>query len=96
MDPILVLVVAVVAGGLGLIWLARFAQRQNKMLRGRGFTDWRDVFTNAGIPRSYFLLFFGPQPKALEQLGVALSVLTAVAVVMASIVVVVALSLSSV
>lgn len=93
MDPILVLVVAVVAGGLGLIWLARFARRQGEMLRGRGFTDWRDVFTSAGLPRSYSLLFFGPQPKALEQLGVALSVLTVVAVVMASVAVVVGLSL---
>jgi hypothetical protein len=93
MDPIFVLVAAVVGGGLGLICLARFARRRGQVLREQGFVKWKDNFTNAGIPRSFPLLFFGPQPEPLERLGVALAVLTAVAVIAAVAVVVVVLSL---
>jgi hypothetical protein len=93
-DPILVLVVAVVAGGAGLIWLARFSRRQSQVLKSRGVVEWRDSFTSWGAPRSFALLFFGPQPKALEHLGIALAVLTAVAVVVSAVAIVVAIYLA--
>jgi hypothetical protein len=94
MDPILVVVVAVVAGGVGLIWLARFSRRQSQVLKARGIVEWRDGFTSWGAPRSFALLFFGPQPKALERLGIALAVLTAVAVVVSAVAMVVVIYLA--
>jgi hypothetical protein len=76
-NPITILVLAIIVGGALLIALARLSWRKQDELRRNGVVEWYRTLLNGRLSARERLkvYFFAPQPKPIEVLGRTLAIL---------------------
>jgi hypothetical protein len=69
-DPIILLALAVISGGVALVYTARLSRQKNEELRRREI-DWKTAAVKGPSDLGEYTkgLYFGSQPKLVEKIG---------------------------